>query len=165
MSNSRKPTWWLLALGLIGVVVALLLGRPLFDSVQKKPKPPEEVAKPHLYRAEQECERVVDEHVKDLDAFFAHSKKNTRAFAGKALCWSSKWRLAWDYVPFTRGDRHQKFIRGQFEEYVFKQSQLEEVVKQVVKSYLTHVRSIEGKMLVALRRCGRLPFCLPSRTD
>ena len=89
--------------------------------------------------------------MKALDGFFADSKKNTRAFADEALSWSSKWRLVADHLPFTRKDRHERFIRQKFEEYVFKQSQLEDAVKQVVKSYLTHVRSIEGKMLVDLR--------------
>ena len=165
---ARNASTWLLGLGFIGVVIAVVFGRPLLESLQKKPKPtppeiklptahtrvppsPEEVAKPHLTKAELEAERVIEEHVKALDTFFADSKKSTRAFAGEALSWSSKWRLAADYVPFTNGDRHQKFIREQFEEHVFKPAQLEEAVKQVVKSFLTNMRSIESKMLVDLR--------------
>lgn len=165
---SRNPTLCLLGLGFIGVVIAVLFGRPLLESFQEKPKStppkiklpppqtkvppkPEEVAKPHLSKAEQEAERVIEEHVKALDTFFADSKKNTRTFAGEALSWSSKWRLVVDYVPFTSKDRHQKFIREKFEEHVFKPAQLEDAVKQVVRSYVAHMRSIESKMLVDLR--------------
>lgn len=151
----------LLAVGFLGVVVAVLLGRPLLNWLREKPAatppelklppPPEKLAEPHLDRAQKEAQRAIDEHVKALDTFFADSKKNTLAFADEALSLRSKWRLAADYVPFTSKDRHQKFIREKFEEYVFKQSVLEDAVKQVVKSYVTHVRSIEGKMLVDLR--------------
>jgi hypothetical protein len=38
-----------------------------------------------------------------------------------------------------------------FGEHIFTPSKLEEAVEQVVQSYLAHVRSIEGKMLVAIR--------------
>jgi hypothetical protein len=158
----------LLLLGFVGVVLAVIFGRPLLESFQEKPKStppeiklppaqtkvpprPEEVAKPHLSRAEQEAERVIEEHVKALDTFFADAKKGTRTFSEEALSWSSKWRLVADYVPFTYGDRHQKFIRSKFEEHIFKADQLEEAVKQVVRSYLAHIRSIESKMLVDLR--------------
>lgn len=163
MAQGRKPTRWLLLLGFLGVVVAVILGRPLLESVREKPTPaptspqvklpppPEEVAKPHLGKAEQAAERAIEEHVKSLDTFFADSKKRTHTFAGEALSWSSKWRLVADYVPFTDGDRHQKYIRSKFEEHIFKADQLEEAVKQVVRSYLAHIRSIESKMLVDLR--------------
>jgi len=117
----------------------------------KLPPTSEEVAKPHLSWADQECERVVEEYLRDIDMFFAASKKNTRPFAEEALSWGSKWRLATDYVPFTSGGRHEKFMREKFEEYVFKPSELEDAVKQVVARYVKHVDSIEGKMLVSIR--------------
>jgi hypothetical protein len=162
-SQRRKPTRWLLLLGFLGVVVAVILGRPLLESARERPTspptppqvklppPPERVAKPHLRVAELEAERAIEEHVKALDTFFADAKKGTRTFAEEALSWSSKWRLAAGYMPFTDGDRHQKFIRSKFEEHVFKADQLEEAVKQVVRSYLAHIRSIESRMLVDLR--------------
>lgn len=165
----KRPTTALTVLGFVGVLAAVILGRSLSSGPSepprtqppkielppppeaKRPRPPEELAKPHLSKAEQECERVIEEHVKSLDTFFADSKKDTRGFAEDALGWSSKWRLAADYVPFTSKDRHQKFMREKFEERIFKPAQLEDAVKRVVKSYLAHVRSIEGKMLVDLR--------------
>ena len=166
--EARNSTPWLLGLAFIGVVIAVVFGRPLLESFREKPKttPPEiklpepqakvppkpaDVAKPHLSKAEKEAERVIEEHVKAIDTFFADSKKNTRVFAGEALSWSSKWRLAADYVPFTSGDRNQKFIRQKFEEHIFTPAQLEDAVKQVVKSYIAQMRSIESKMLVDLR--------------
>lgn len=162
----RKPTRWLVLLGFVGVVLAVFFGRPLLESFQDKPKPtppaiklpepqnkvppkPEDVAKPHLSKAEQECERVIEDHIKAIDTFFADLKKNNRTFAGEALSWSSKWRLAADYVPFTSGDRNLKFIRQKIEEHIF--TPTKDAVKQVEKSYDAQMRSIESKMLVDLR--------------
>jgi hypothetical protein len=107
----RKPTRWVLLLSFFGVVVAVVFGRPLLESFQKKPKAtppeirlpepqtkvppkPEDVAKPHLSNAEEAAERAIEEHVKFLDTFFADAKKGTRPFAEEALSWSSKGRLA-----------------------------------------------------------------------
>lgn len=175
MTDPRKSKRRLLVLGLLGVVVAVLLGRPLLNYSREKlalrfpklklPPPPEELAKPHLDWAQRECERVIDEHVNTLNVFFAESKKNTRVFADEVLSSRSKWLLVTDYLPFSSGDRHQRFIREKFEKYIFAQSQLEEVVQQVVKSYLAHVRSIESKMLVNMRGRGGLSFRLRSRQN
>ncbi len=126
-SPPAKPARWLFLLGLLGVVVAVFFGRPLFEWARPQPKStapleiklppsPKEVALPHLTSAEQEAERVIEEHVKALDTFFADAKKGTPTFAAGALSWSSKWRLAADYVPFTEKNRHEKFIRSQFED-------------------------------------------------
>jgi hypothetical protein len=119
--------------------------------VVKLPPTPEELAKPHLKLAEEECQRAVDEHVKSLNVFFADAKKNTRPFAEEALSWASKRRLIADHVPYTAGGRHEKYLRERFEELVFKPAQLEATVDAVIRSYMDHVRSIEGKMLVNLR--------------
>jgi hypothetical protein len=167
--KQKRPTAALTVIGFIGVLAAVVFGRALINGLSEPPKPqppkielppppeakrprrPEEIARPHLSKAEQECERVIEEHVKALDGFFADSKKNTRGFAEEALGWGSKRRLVQDALPFTRSDRHKEFIKGKFEEHVFKPEQLEDAVKQVVKSYLAHVRSIESRMLVDLR--------------
>jgi hypothetical protein len=141
-------------LALICIVVCGAAGIYFVGSSPVKPmqKPaPEEIAKPHLSWADQECERVIEEHVKVIDAFFVESKKNTRVFAEVALSWGSKWRLVVDYVPFTSSARHETFIRKKFEEYVFKPEELEDAIKQAVDRYLKHVESIEGLMLVNIR--------------
>ena len=117
----------------------------------KRPRSPEEVAKPHLAKADLECERAIEEQLQALDAFFAESKKNTRGFADDALGWGSKRRLLQDALPFTRSDRHKEFIRNKFEETVLSREQLGASVRQVVNGYRVRVRSIESKMLVDLR--------------
>lgn len=159
MPSKRNLSFLLLTIGVVvGVTAREPIKKLLCGSTQTPVKPgiklppsPEKLAQPHLDRAEQECERIIEEHVKVLDTFFADSKTNTRTFAEEALSWGSKWRLVADKVPFTTGGQHEKYIRERFEEHVFKPSDLEIAVKQVVSSYLTHVRSVENKMLVDLR--------------
>lgn len=117
-----------------------------------KPAPsPEEIAGPHLRWAEKQSAQVLDEHLREIDAFFSQAKKNTPEFSERALSFSSKWRLVADHVPFTRGGRHDAFLRTQFEQHLFKPAELGAVIEQVVASYVAHLRSIEGEMLVKVR--------------
>lgn len=158
MTTNPKSPLILMLLGLFGVIVAVISRQALIPLPPVDPPPavklppaPGVVAGPHLKWADQECERIIDEHVKTVDLFFADAKRNTRVFSEEALSWGSKWRLVVDYVPFTKGGRHETFIRERFEERVFKPSQLADAVEQVVASYLKHVTSIEGNMLVRIR--------------
>lgn len=164
MQPAKKPTVLMVVLAFFGVVIAVVARGPIAEHFRQKPTPvppqvvtpptpraPEDIAKPHLAWADEECDRIISEHIAVLDTFFVDAKKNSRAFAEEALSWGSKRRLIVDHVPYTRGGRHEQFIRERFEEYAFKPSQLEEEVRQIVSGYLHHVRSVEGKMLVRLR--------------
>lgn len=170
MSNYSKSTKWLYVAGFVGVVGVVILKQPLLENneaksivaptelklspppaLEKLPPTPAELAKPHLDRAQRESERIIGEHIGELDIFFANSKRNTIPFAKTALSWGTKWRLIVDYTPFFEGDRHKMFIRDNFEKYIFNSMQLEVAVKQVVNGYLAHIRSLEGKMIVDLR--------------
>ena len=118
----------------------------------KAPAPsPKDIAGPHLHWAADEIDHVLDEHLQQIHDVFADAKKHTRHFADRALSLSSKWRLVADKVPFTRGGRHEAFLRSQFEEHIFKPDDLKDVVEQVIASYMAHIRSIESQMLVKVR--------------
>ena len=157
----------LFAAGILGVLVGLLVPPAALESVDDRPilpapaiapisgRPaapsPEEIIRPHLVWAERRSEEVLTEHLRLIDDFFVMAKKGTPEFADRALSFTSKWRLVVDHVPLTRGGRHEKFLRLQFEQHVFRPSQLGGTVEQVVAGYLAQVRSIEGEMLVELR--------------
>jgi hypothetical protein len=169
MKPTRKTKYQAIILSLCGVICAVVFGRPIIESwrgpifpantpvlklppvAERQPPTPEQLAAPHLMRAEIECEQAIAEYLDPLNGFFADSKKNTRGFAEEALSWGSKWRLMVDLVPWTSGERHERFIRAKFEEYIFSVPQLQHAVQQVVTGYVARVRSIEGKMLVDLR--------------
>lgn len=162
-----KPSRRLLAIGFIGVVTGVIVHQSAMNSVHQtaesaidvyvEPPPvkrvpsPEEIARPHLSWADRQSAEVLHSHLRQIDDFFADAKRRTPAFADRALSFSSKWRLVADNVPFTRGGRHEAFLRSQFEQHVFEPAQLGKVVEQVVSSYLAHLRSIEAEMLVKVR--------------
>jgi hypothetical protein len=157
----------LFAAGVLGMSVGVLVPPAAFQCVDEQAllpgkataamqaapavPSPEEIIRPRLIWAERQSEEVLAEHLRQLDDFFEMAKKGTPDFAERALSFRSKWWLVVDHVPFTRGGRHEKFLRCQFEEHVFRPSQLGDVVEQVVAGYLAHIRSIEGEMLVKLR--------------
>lgn len=117
----------------------------------KPPPSAEEIAKPHLDWAERKSAEAIDEYVADVDSFFADAKTKTPAFTEYALGLESKAWLIADHLPFTRGGRHEAFIRSQFEELIFTPTQLSEEVERVIARYGDAIRSIEGQMLVKLR--------------
>lgn len=150
------------------MVIGVIVGRPLINSLLRPATPPpatspsnvppskdapapQALAKPHLDSAKSKTENVIEGRLIPVRTFFDDSKKNTRQFAQVALGWGSKWRLIADHVPFTKGGRHETYIRGQFEQSVFSAQQLEEIVSSAVSEYLSEIRSIENQMLVSLR--------------
>lgn len=156
------------AIGLVGVAIGVIARGPMWELIQGAPNsaPPEvhipppvtripsprQAAKEPLAWAEQQTERAIDEQIKSLDGFFSDSKRNTPAFAKDALDMESKWNLLVDYVPFTRGGRHETYIRGRFEKHVFTPEKVEKAVRQVVESYMREVKSIESAMLVQIKK-------------
>ena len=155
-------------LGFVGVVIGVVVGRPLINSLwQPSPLPkatspavdtptekvpdPRTLATPHLDSAKSKTDNVIEGRLVPVRTFFDDSKKNTQQFAQVALGWGSKWRLIADHVPFTKGGRHETYIRGQFEQTVFSAKQLEDIVSSAVSEYLSEIRSIENQMLVSLR--------------
>ena len=80
--------------GFFGVIIGVVVGRPLINS-------PQTLATPHLEFAKSKTESVVESNLVPVRTFFGDSKKNTRHFAEVALGWGSKWRLIADHAPFT----------------------------------------------------------------
>ena len=164
MKNRRLLT----ILGFVGVIIGVIVGMPLINSLLRPASPakvtspsdvapkvvtpdPQTLAKPHLDSVKSKTENVIEGHLIAVRTFFDNSKNNTRQFAQVAIGWGSKWRLIADHIPFTKGSRHETYIRGQFEQTVFSAKQLENVVSSAVSDYLAEIRSVENQMLVWLR--------------
>lgn len=175
MSAPRVGTRWLM--GVCVLVAAVLLARQVYEGgrrpaeaaepipVKPSPPPPSQVAGPHLEWAEKECERAIEEHLKEIDRLFDDCKKGIHAFAGEALGWKSKGLIVVDVLPFTRTDRQEAFLREKFAECVMKPEQVSQAVAQVFSGYLADVRSIEGRMLVRLRAdVANFPDSYPNLT-
>jgi hypothetical protein len=157
----QKGNWIMFLIGTVGVVLGVVLREPIIELFKGKvaPKPPainlppspERVARPHLDQADRDCERFISEHLKVLDDFFVDAKKNVPVFAEDVLSYRSQWYLLKDHLPLTRGGEQDRFIRNSFEKHLFSVDRLAKGVETVVSSYLQQMRSVEGKMLVAIR--------------
>jgi hypothetical protein len=159
----HKSRFRLVAAGVLGVLAGVLVPPATLQSIREPPvstvepvaprtaPPPEEIVRPHLAWAERASAEALADHLRQIDDFFKTAKKGAPDFADRVLSFGSKWRLVADHVPFSRGGRHEKFLRVQFEENVFRPSQLGETIEQAVAGYLAHLRSIESEMLVKVR--------------
>ena len=110
-----------------------------------------QLAETHLVTADKRIEEAIQTHFGSIVSLFNDARSNASEFAVSALGWSSKWRIVADAVPFTRGDRHEEFLKKQFESQVLSGSKLERAVEQSVVEFLAEIRSVESKMLVDLR--------------
>lgn len=101
--------------------------------------------------ADNESTLRLDESLARIDHFFATAKSGTRSFAAAVLGWGSKWRYVSDRLPFTRGDRHEAFLREKFAQHVFREEDLARLIEHVAQSYVDAVAGLENQMLVKLR--------------
>jgi hypothetical protein len=117
--------------------------------------------------ADAETRASAAEHLKAIDAFFGEVKGRTPRFAERILGWSSKWRLVSDKLPFTRTDRHARFLDKTFRDDLFTPEQLTAAIDGVVRNYTDSVAGIENRMLVRVRAdVGDIePAALPAFTD
>jgi hypothetical protein len=116
---------------------------------------PAELAAPHLEWAQRECGLRLYEELAPIEDFFRDAKKHAPEFSKTALSWSSKWRLMADYVPGTKGGRHERYLRAEFERLLFTPAQLEQVITQSIRGYQLQIEGIENEMLVRLRSGAR----------
>ena len=164
----------LFKLSLIGVAVVLgvFLREPLVSIFKRPPEPdpppivklPPAKASPDASRrigidrvkktlewADDEGKKSIDEHLRSIDVFFAETKTRTPGFAAAILSWGSKWRLMFDKVPYTKGDRHAIFLRETFNSHLFTPEQLTQVLQQVTKNYIDAETGVENLMLIKIR--------------
>lgn len=109
------------------------------------------VVSPHLQRCEKRIDEATTRHTDAVAELINRSRLKVPEFAGVALGLGSKWRIVADAIPYTRGGRHEAFMREQFEKIVLKSTDLEKSIESSIQSFLMELRSIEGKMLVELR--------------
>ena len=108
-------------------------------------------ARDRLLWAEQQAERQVAVSLSGAETLFDDAQRATPALAEELLSFSSKWRMAVDCVPFTRGDRHAVYLRMRIAEHLFTSEQLRQAIEAAVRDYLSAVAGIEDQMIVSLR--------------
>lgn len=112
---------------------------------------PRDIAKPHLALADRRIQDATKSHFGGISSLFAQARTHTDEFAKSALGWGSKWRIATDAMPFTKGNRNEEYLKEQFEKQVLSGAKLEKAIEQCVIEFLDDIHSIESKMLVDLK--------------
>jgi hypothetical protein len=109
----------------------------------------EAVVNRHLSWAELESMSAIESGLLPIKAFFVEARQHTRPYAEKTLSFDSKWKMVTDFVT-NKGD-HPRFLRDKFDEIVFSQPQLNQLVESVVANYIRHLEDVESQMLVRMK--------------
>jgi len=156
----RYPSWVYPVLGLAMVCLAVLVWlapvqRSRTSQGNGSPAPeksvPLELVTPHLSNADSRINEAVLNHFLPVRALLNRGRSNTDKFAKLALGWSSKWRIATDAIPFTKGGSNEKYLKEQFELHVLNGEELQRAIEQCVNEFIAEVHSIESNMLVDLQ--------------
>lgn len=156
----RYPSWIYPVLGLALVCLAILVWlapaqrtRTSHGNGSPTPKKsvPLELVSPHLSNADARINEAVLNHFLPVRALLNRGRSNTDKFAKLALGWSSKWRIATDAIPFTKGGSNERYLKEQFELHVLNSEELQRAIEQCVNEFIAEVHSIESKMLVDLQ--------------
>lgn len=106
---------------------------------------------PHLDKCNARIESAIGPGLEPITELINRAEIRASGFSEVALSLGSKWRLAKDYVPFSKGGEHETYLRQEFEEKVLRSSELESVIRSSIESVLREMNSVEGQMLVELR--------------
>jgi hypothetical protein len=125
----------------------------LTKTIDASPKPRDwqTILAPHLQTCHDKVNGTAKVHLEPVVDLLNRARNRTPDFASVALGFGSKWRLMVDYVPFTKGDRNETFLKEEFENRVLRGADLEHELTQAIESFLREMRSLEGEMLVAIR--------------
>jgi hypothetical protein len=110
-----------------------------------------ELLEKHLQKSETEIQGLAKQGYPAIEIIFGKAYNNVPAFADSILGFQSKWKLVLDKLPWNDKDRHDRFLKDQFEEHIFSSEELESAVRQAVKERLNQVRDIESQMLIGIR--------------
>ena len=155
----RYPSWFYPVMGLASICLVILIWlapvqRSRTSQGKGSPTPekpvPLELVTPHLSNADSRINEAVLNHFLPVRALLNRGRSNTDKFAKLALGWSSKWRIATDAIPFTKGGSNEKYLKEQFELHVLNGEELQRAIEQCVNEFIAEVHSIESKMLVDL---------------
>lgn len=95
--------------------------------------------------------KIADKHLATIDAFFESRKAGVPTFAKQILSLGGKWKFVRGQLWKEDEDKHAKFVRTEFEKYVFTPAELSEVVSRAISGYLTELQGLENQFLIQLR--------------
>lgn len=148
------------------IAIVLCVAFRLAMEQRNRPTPAaEEAVRQNLGWAEAQVEANLQTDLAAVQDFFAAARQRTPVYAETVLGWKSKFKLIGDYV--TGREAHAEFLQQQFEEVLFSNEELDQLLQQTASAFLRETDDIEAQMLVRLQAdLDRLPpGSLPSAVD
>ena len=105
----------------------------------------------HLAQTEAQIQLLGNQSYPAIEVLFSKAFDNVPSYSKSILGWRSKWNLVLDKLPGNDKDRHERYLKEQFEQQIFTPVQLESAVRQAVRERLIQVRDIENQMLIRIR--------------
>jgi len=106
---------------------------------------------PHLSSAERASVDAADKYKERVEEFFAERKRGARPFAEEVISWYGRWRFMKGKLPWVNEAEYGSFLRQAFEQHLFKEEDLSELIKGVVEAYASELAGIENQTLLAIR--------------
>jgi hypothetical protein len=106
---------------------------------------------PTLEQAGEDMRQAVVKHCDAISGFFNKRSERSREFAERVFSLRSKWEFLKSHLPGSDGDEHRRFLRDAFEEIIFSQKELEDVLRSAMVAFLQDVQGIENDLLVNIR--------------
>ncbi|MCY3007355.1 MAG: hypothetical protein NTV29_15435 [Planctomycetota bacterium] len=157
-----RPIWIWIAAGLCAILAACV-----FVKAKQPPglapglapglvpadgsKAVRELLEKHLQKSESQIQQLAGQGYPAIEIIFSKAYDNVPTFADSILGFRSKWNLVLDKIPWNDKDRHNRFLKDQFQEHIFSPEEIESAVRQAVGERLNEVRDIESQMLIAIR--------------
>lgn len=101
--------------------------------------------------ADKKSHDAVELSIQEIHQFFEDTKKNVPTFVDKTLGIKSKFYAASEYIPFVEDDKSQKYITDCFEETIFNDEKIKDIIERSLKDYFKEVEDVESMMLFNLR--------------
>lgn len=148
------------------IAIVLCIAFQWAMELRNRPSPAaEEAVRQNLDWAQAEVEANLQTELAGVKQFFDGARQRTPVYAETVLGWRSKWKLIGDYV--TGRQAHAAFLQEQFEETIFSNDELDQLLQQTASAFLRETDDIEAQMLVRLKAdLDQLPAgSLPSAVD
>jgi hypothetical protein len=145
MSKFRKWRWAAVLLAGLAVVIGVYGWSCLS---QPAPADPWEKIQPRLRQFDQSADAAANKRLQSVRLFFKQREPGANKFAVEVLSWSGKFELLKDTVGV--GD-HRQYLVDTFDQNVFSAKELQDVVINAQKGYLSDLDGLENDLLVQLR--------------
>lgn len=110
-----------------------------------------EKIEPRLRGAEQRSAESSERQVQRVRDFFVERRGRTNAFAEDLLGWGGKWAFVKGKLTGDDGRGHREHMRRCFEQHIFHDTEVKELLESVVTAFLSELEGQENTLMVQIQ--------------